>query len=84
MGTITITVDAGTTGAATRTFTVTNANLARLAAWMKQSAKDLDPAAALTTAQGLERWIEWVMATTQETVRAVEKQGSAVADFGVN
>ncbi len=84
MGTITITVDAGATGTATRTFTTTNANLGRLAAWMKLRAQDNDPAVSLTNGEALEKWIGWVMETTQETVRAVERQQAAVADFGVN
>ncbi len=83
MGTVTITVDAGTAGSATRTFTTTNANLGRLAAWMKQRATDLDPAASLTTPQALEKWTEWVMETAQETVRANERQRSTVTDFEV-
>lgn len=84
MGSITISV---TTGSTTRekTFTISDANIGRLAAWAKVSLSRPgdDPATPITNAQALERWAEWVMELSRGQVVSDERQRTAVPDFGV-
>ncbi len=82
MGTITITIDGGIAGAATKTFTITNANIGRLVKWSKMNFPDdgVEPAAAAA----LERWADWVMNTSRQQVLDLERRTTAVADFGVS
>lgn len=86
MGTVTITVDAGAAGTATRTFTVTNANLGRLAEFGKRRLRGMGPPLdpAPTNAEGLEAWAKWAMQMTRDHVVGEERQQATVADFGVS
>ncbi len=84
MGTVTISVDAGATGAATRTFTVTNVNLGRIATLMKAQSTALNPEApALNNNDALVRWAEWVMQTTRDAVQIDERRQAAITEFGI-
>ena len=76
MGTITMTIDAGTAGTATKTFTVTNTNLGRLADFAKTMGSP-----EMTNQQALERWMRWVMDMTKDHIMARERQTMAVPDF---
>ncbi len=84
MGTVAITIDAGTTGTATRTFTLTNANIGRIATLMKAQATALNPEApALTTNEALNKWADWVMQATKDAVQIDERRQAAITEFGI-
>ncbi len=90
MGTITISVDAGASGSVSKTFTISNPNLGRLAGVMKDR-RPLVPgppgAAApdpMTNAEAFELWIESVMGEARQTVVAAERTKAVVPDFAVS
>lgn len=81
MGSITITVDAGAGGTATRTFTVSNANLLRLVTWIKAISPN---GGALTNPQAMERWMQWIIDQSRAQVLDDERRKRSIPDFDVS
>lgn len=81
MGTITITVEAGAAGTTAKAFTVTNANIARLADFGKALYLVPGEPPATTNAEGLERWMRWAMEMSKVHLLANERSKAAIADF---
>lgn len=82
MGTITISAQTSA-GTVSRAFPVTDANILRLADWVKETVAAQPGAAPLTNAQALDRWARWIMETTRDRVLIHERNKAALADFGI-
>ena len=81
MGTITITVDAGAAGTTTKSYTVTNTNIGRLADWSKARLPQDGPNP--TNGEAIEAWMDWAMQFTRQQVLDHEQRALAPPTFDV-
>jgi hypothetical protein len=81
MGTVTFGVDAGAGGAATKVFTVSNANLGRLVAWSKANLFQPLPGSLPpnpTNAEAIEAWAQFMMDHSRAVILNYERQTAAL------
>lgn len=82
MGTITITIDAGAVGAATKTFTIPNAALARFADFARKIGQP-GQGGPLTNAQALEKWADWALQMSKAHIMDTERREATIPDLPI-
>lgn len=63
------------------TKTYTNANLGRLATWMKETVGSGSDGTPLTNEQAFQRWMQWTLDMSKAHMIEHERRKQAVPDF---
>lgn len=81
MGTVTIGVDAGASGASQKVYTISNANLGRLVTWSKAHLFGGRDPSTITNVQAMDAWMDFVIQQSKSNVLSYERSTAAVADI---
>lgn len=81
MGAITISVDAGAAGQASKSYTVSNADIGRLIAWAKVQYFPRFAQPAPTDLQALAAWADALIQQTKDNVVEHERRAASVPAF---